>query len=94
MIPLIPTPVPRIPTMISRIPIIPTLITRILIIPTMISCIPTLIPRITIIPLILLSNFPFRLLQIAIPFKQIICFLSINLTNNKLIPLFSLSKQT
>ena len=84
MIPLIPTPVPRIPTMIPRIPIIPTLIPRI----------PTLIPHITSIPLILLPNSPFRLLQIAILFNQIICFFSINLTNNKLIPLFFLSKQT
>ena len=47
---LIPTPVPRIPTLIPRIPIIPTLIPRIPRIPTLIRIIPTLIPALPLFP--------------------------------------------
>ena len=65
LIPLISTPFPCIPTLISHIPIIPILIPCIPIIPTMISSITTLIPRIPIIPLISIPDSSFQPLQIA-----------------------------
>ena len=65
LIPLIPTPFPCIPILISHIPIIPILIPCIPIIPTMISGITTLIPHISIIPLISIPDSSFQPLQIA-----------------------------
>ena len=68
LIPPIPTPIPRIPTLISRIL---TLIPRV---PPLILRVPNLIPRVPILTLILFPYSSFRLLQIATYVNTWICF--------------------
>ena len=60
MIPIIPTPISRIPTLIPQTP---TWIPRV---PTLILCVQTQIPRVPIISIIPFPDSPFRLLQIAV----------------------------
>ena len=60
MIPIIPTPIFRIPTLIPQTP---TWIPRV---PTLILCVQTQIPRVPIISIIPFPDSPFRLLQIAV----------------------------
>ena len=60
MIPIIPTPIFRIPTLIPQTP---TWIPRV---PTLILCVQTQIPRVPIISIIPFPASPFRLLQIAV----------------------------
>ena len=60
MIPIIPTLIFRIPTLIPQTP---TWIPRV---PTLILCVQTQIPRVPIISIIPFPDSPFRLLQIAV----------------------------
>ena len=60
MIPIIPTPIFRIPTLTPQTP---TWIPRV---PTLILCVQTQIPRVPIISIIPFPDSPFRLLQIAV----------------------------
>ena len=60
MIPIIPTPIFRIPTLIPQTP---TWIPRV---PTLILCVQTQISRVPIISIIPFPDSPFRLLQIAV----------------------------
>ena len=60
MIPIIPTPIFRIPTLIPQTP---TWIPRV---PTLILCVQTQIPRVPIISIIPFPDSPFGLLQIAV----------------------------
>ena len=60
MIPIISTPIFRIPTLIPQTP---TWIPRV---PTLILCVQTQIPRVPIISIIPFPDSPFRLLQIAV----------------------------